>query len=160
MRSGTENTAGIAGFGKAADISAENFSDRTSAMNLCPRPASLRSQDRDKRYSGKQSGRLVSRAFGTERVLSRHQRRGAAPFSRTGRHICFHRFSLLFKQEGAEPRLVGHGAFAERDREHCQIQLQRIQYCSGDGLRYRQGEAGCRQIQKAGQFQIRERDHE
>lgn len=32
MRSGTENTAGIAGFGKAADISAENFSDRTSAM--------------------------------------------------------------------------------------------------------------------------------
>lgn len=32
MRSGTENTAGIAGFGKAADISAENFSDRISAM--------------------------------------------------------------------------------------------------------------------------------
>ena len=32
MRSGTENTAGIAGFGKAADISTENFSNRVAAM--------------------------------------------------------------------------------------------------------------------------------
>ena len=53
MRSGTENTAGIAGFGKAADISAENFSDRTICHDICPRPTSLRSQGRDKRYSGK-----------------------------------------------------------------------------------------------------------
>lgn len=32
MRSGTENTAGIAGFGKAAEISAENLAERSATM--------------------------------------------------------------------------------------------------------------------------------
>ena len=110
MRAGTENTVGIVGLGKAAELAEERLTDMNHRVLGTARPPLERPFTPCSGGEAQCSSRAAASQHG-ERLPSGHPGRIHGACTRPERHIHFIGFSVPFGFSQTVTRLVGHGSY-------------------------------------------------